>query len=81
MADGHVVRHRSGSYEVHRRDSSHVTQGGETPVGDVWEVTRDGATITSFPASGDDTSSSIQEKVVLWLRANEDRPDAEIGRN
>ncbi|MBA2626435.1 MAG: hypothetical protein H0U85_00320 [Gemmatimonadales bacterium] len=81
MSDRHTIRHQGGTYEVHRRDSAHVTPGAETPGDSVWEVTRDGASITSFPVSDDDTSASVREKVMAWLTANEDRPEQDVGRN
>ena len=48
--------------------------------GPVWQVTRDGAPITSFPAQDSEGAGDVREKVLEWLRANESRPEADVGR-
>lgn len=49
-------------------------------VGPVWQVTRDGAPVTSFPASPGDGPGSVQEKVISWLEGNASRPAMDVGR-
>jgi hypothetical protein len=48
--------------------------------GPVWQVTHQGAPITSFPAQDREGPGEVREKVLEWLRANESRPEADIGR-
>ena len=48
--------------------------------GPVWQVTREGAPVTSFPAHDRDTPGEVREKVLEWLRANQSRPEADVGR-
>lgn len=82
MPDSQTVRHGGVTYEIERHPGGHVTPGAPATGGtEVWELTRGGATVTSFPVSADDTDASIREKVMGWLRANQDRPATDIGRN
>ncbi|HEX2218455.1 MAG TPA: hypothetical protein VHG35_06595 [Gemmatimonadales bacterium] len=48
--------------------------------GPVWQVTLDGAPVTSFPAQEQDRPDGVREKVLDWLRANESRPELDVGR-
>ena len=77
MAERLTVSWRGRSYEVTR------AQGREAAPdhGPVWQVTRDGAPVTSFPAPDGEGSGEVREKVVAWLEANADRPATDVGRN
>jgi hypothetical protein len=63
-------------YEVVRRDGR---ESAPEP-GPVWQVTRAGAPVTSFPAQDREAASEVREKVLEWLRANESRPQLDVGR-
>ncbi len=76
MADGVTVSWRGESYEVERKDG----RAAAPDPGAVWQVTRDGAPITTFPADTEDDHDAVREKVVGWLEANADRPTTDIGR-
>ena len=76
MAGGVTVSWRGDSYEVERKEG----RAAAPEPGAVWQVTRDGAPITSFPADSADSQDAVREKVVAWLEANESRPTTDIGR-
>jgi hypothetical protein len=76
MAERLAVSWQGSEYEVERRDG----QEALPEPGPVWQVMRDGAPITSFPAHDRDRPGEVREKVLQWLRANESRPEADIGR-
>jgi len=76
MADGVTVSWRGRRYEVERKDG---LEAAPEP-GPVWQVTRGGAPVTSFPADPGDGPGSVREKVVAWLEANQSRPATDIGR-
>jgi hypothetical protein len=76
MAERLAVSWRGKEYEVVRRDGR---EAAPEP-GPVWQVTRDGAPVTSFPAQDREGAASVREKVLEWLRANESRPEADVGR-
>jgi len=77
MAEGVTVSWQGESYEVERKDGRAAAPG---PI-PVWEVTREGAPITTFPADPDDGPGEGREKVVAWLEANASRPATDIGRH
>jgi hypothetical protein len=77
MADGVTVSWRGESYEVERKEGA----AASPEPGAVWQVTRDGAPITTFPADPEDDQGAVQEKVLAWLEANADRPTTDIGRH
>jgi hypothetical protein len=76
MADRLAVSWRGQEYEVVRRDGREAMP----EPGPVWQVTRDGAPVTSFPAEEQDRPDAVREKVLDWLRANESRPELDVGR-
>lgn len=76
MADSVAVSWRGREYEVVRRDGKEAMP----EPGPVWQVTHQGAPITSFPAQDREGPGEVREKVLEWLRANESRPEADIGR-
>ena len=76
MAERLAVSWRGEKYEVVRRDE----RDAQPEPGPVWQVTRDGAPITSFAAQHRERPADIREKVLEWLEANESRPEADVGR-
>jgi hypothetical protein len=76
MADGMTVSWRGQTYEVARQ----VGRDAAPDQGPVWQVTRDGAPVTSFPATDTEGSGAVREKVLAWLEANAERPAADVGR-
>jgi hypothetical protein len=75
MAERLAVSWRGEKYEVVRRDERDAIP----EPGPVWQVTRAGAPITSFPAQHRERPSDIRDKVLEWLEANESRPEADVG--
>ena len=76
MADRLSVSWQGNEYEVVRREGREALP----EPGPVWQVTRGGAPVTSFPASDRESSTAVREKVLEWLRANESRPEQDVGR-
>ena len=76
MAERLAVSWQGSEYEVVRRDGAEAMP----EPGPVWQVTRDGAPITSFPAQDLESPAAVREKVIEWLRANQSRPSADVGR-
>ena len=48
--------------------------------GPVWQVRRDGAQVTSFPADPAEGAGAVKDKILGWLEGNESRPAADVGR-
>ena len=76
MAERLAVSWQGSEYEVIRRDG----RAAMPEPGPVWQVTRDGAPVTSFPAQDREGPAEVREKVLEWLRANQTRPAADVGR-
>ncbi len=76
MADRVMVSWRGRDYEAVRKDGREA----RPEPGPVWQVTHEGAPITSFPAGSGDGAGEVRTKVVEWLEANEPRPSADVGR-
>jgi hypothetical protein len=76
MADQVTVSWQGKRYEVVRKDGREA----EPEPGPVWQVTRDGAPITSFPAQASEDAAQVRGKVLEWLEANESRPSLDVGR-
>ena len=76
MAERMAVSWRGQEYEVIRREGREAMP----EPGPVWQVTRGGAPVTSFPAQDPESAGDIREKVVEWLEANESRPELDVGR-
>ena len=76
MADGVTLSWRGERDEIGRRHGAEA----KPDQGAVWQVTRGGAPITSFPAHPGDGPEAVREKVVAWLEANADRPAEDVGR-
>ena len=76
MADGVTLSWRGKTYEVARMNG----EGARPEPGPVWQVTRGGAPVTSFPADPEDGAGAVREKVIAWLEANASRPATDVGR-
>jgi hypothetical protein len=46
----------------------------------VWQVRRDGAPVTTFPADPAEGAGAVKEKILGWLQGNESRPPLDVGR-
>jgi hypothetical protein len=46
----------------------------------VWQVLRDGAPVTSFPADPGEGAGAVKEKILGWLQGKESRPALDVGR-
>jgi hypothetical protein len=77
VADRLSLSHRGRQYEAERKPTAKT---GLDTGGAVWELRRDGAPLTTFPAAVGDSPEAVREKMIEWLRANEDRPQADVGR-
>ena len=75
-----TVTHGGKSYEAEIRPGDEVGAGADPTAAQVWHVTSEGSTVTTFPVSPGEKGDSIREKIVEWLEANEDRPEADVGR-
>ena len=76
MADRVTVSWRGSEYEAVRRSGRDALP----EPGAVWQVTRDGAPVTSFPAEKQDRPEEVREKIIEWLRGNDSRPELDVGR-
>ena len=75
MDDRVAVSWKGKEYEAVRKTGRESPGGGP-----IWQVRRDGALITSFPANAVDSPSEIKEKGMGWLRGNESRPVHDVDR-
>ena len=75
MANQVTVTWQGREYEAVRKSAE---QSGEPAA--VWQVLRDGAVLTSFPADHLDDTADVKEKMVGWLEGNGSRPAADVGR-
>ena len=76
MADGVTLSWRGERYEIARHDGAEA----KPDRGSVWQVTRGGAPITSFPAQPGEGAEAARARAVEWLEANADRPTTDVGR-
>lgn len=76
MADRVTVSWQGKEYDAVRKDGVEAEQSPEP----IWQVTRDGAPITSFAAQRSESPDEVRGKVVEWLEANEARPPQDVGR-
>jgi hypothetical protein len=76
MTDRMTVSWRGRDYEAVRRDGPDA----RPEPGPVWQVTHQGAVVTSFPAREGEPSREVREKIVEWLEANQSRPSLDVGR-
>jgi hypothetical protein len=54
--------------------------GRDAQTDQTWQVLRDGAPVTSFPANPGEGATVVKEKIIGWLEGNETRPIADVGR-
>ena len=76
MTDRVTVSWQEKRYEAVRKDAGEA----QPEPGPVWEVTRDGAPVTSFTAQDGEGPGEVRDKIVEWLEANESRPTLDVGR-
>ncbi len=76
MTERLAVSWQGSEYDVVRRDGREAMP----EPGPVWQVTLDGAPVTTFPAQDLERPDEVREKVLEWLRANESRPELDVGR-
>lgn len=76
MAESLAVTWQGEQYDVERKDG----QAAAPEPGPVWQVLREGAPVTTFPADPNDGPGEVREKVVAWLEANASRPTTDVGR-
>lgn len=58
------------------RDSGQVAAAN----GQMWQVLRDGAPVTSFAAEPGENAVAVKEKIIGWLEGNSARPALDVGR-
>jgi hypothetical protein len=71
-----TVSWQGKQYEAVRKDGREA----EPEPGPVWQVSREGAPVTSFPAQNAEGASDVRAKILEWLEANESRPTLDVGR-
>ena len=76
MADRLTISWQGKEYDAVRKDGAEA----EPEPGPIWQVTRDGAPITSFAAQPRESPDQVRRKVLEWLEANESRPPLDVGR-
>jgi hypothetical protein len=76
MADRVTVSWQGKTYKAVRKHG----RDAEPEPGPVWQVTRDGAPITSFAAQDGESAGQVRKKILEWLEANESRPSMDVGR-
>jgi hypothetical protein len=76
MNDRVTMSWQGKKYEAVRKDGREA----EPEPGPVWQVTRDGAPVTSFAAQDAEDAGDVRDKIVEWLEANESRPSLDVGR-
>jgi hypothetical protein len=77
MAEAVAVTWQGERYDVERK----AGQAAAPDPAPVWQVLRDGALLTTFPANPNDGPGEVREKVIAWLEANASRPATDIGRH
>jgi hypothetical protein len=73
MADRVTVFWQGKEYDA-------VRSGSDAQASPVWQVLRDGAPVTSFPANPGEAAAVVKNKIIGWLEGNEARPVADVGR-
>ncbi len=74
MADRVTVFWQGKEYDAVR------SGGRDAQAAATWQVLRDGAPVTSFPANPDEGATVVKDKIIGWLEGNETRPAADLGR-
>ena len=75
MAERVTVFWQGKEYDAIRSDGRDAAQGGQ-----MWQVRRDGAPVTSFAAEAGEGAGVVKEKIIEWLEGNESRPALDVGR-
>jgi hypothetical protein len=75
MADRVTVFWHGKEYDAVRSDGREAA-----PAGQVWQVLRDGAPVTSFAAEPGEGAVAVKEKILGWLEGNTARPALDVGR-
>ena len=75
MPDRVTVFWKGKEYDAVRGSGQQSSTAGE-----VWQVLRDGAPVTSFAAQPNEPAVSVKEKILGWLEGNSSRPPQDIGR-
>ena len=75
MADRVTVFWEGKEYDAIRSDGREVAQPGP-----MWQVSRDGAPVTSFAAEPGEGAGAVKEKIFAWLEGNRSRPAMDVGR-
>jgi hypothetical protein len=75
MTDRVTVFWQGKEYDAVRSDGREAA-----PAGKVWQVLRDGAPVTSFPADPGEGAVAVKEKIIGWLEGNSARPALDVGR-
>ena len=75
MADRVTVFWQGREYDAVRSDGRQTGQAGQ-----VWQVLRDGAPVTTFAAEPGEGAISVKEKIIGWLEGNSARPALDVGR-
>lgn len=76
-----TVQHGGKKYEAEIKPGDETSGAAESTAEEVWHVTSEGATVTTFPVTPGESDGSIREKVMEWLEANQDRPQSDVGRH
>ncbi len=77
-SDRLTVRHNGSEYDLSRVTG---TEANLAATGMTWQLLHEGAPITSFPADAGETDAAVKEKALEWLKAQDDRPAADVNRN
>jgi hypothetical protein len=75
MADRVTVFWNGKEYDAVRSSGREAAQPGE-----VWQVTRDGAPVTSFAVQPGEGAVAVKDKIIGWLEGNSSRPALDVGR-
>jgi hypothetical protein len=75
MTDRVTVFWQGKEYDAVRGDGHDAAQPGP-----VWQVSRDGAPVTSFAAEPGEGAVAVKDKIIGWLEGNSARPALDVGR-
>jgi hypothetical protein len=75
MADRVTVFWHGKEYDAIRSEGREAD-----PTGQVWQVLRDGAPVTSFAAEPGEGAVAVKQKIIGWLEGNSARPALDVGR-
>ena len=75
MADRVTVFWKGREYDAVKTDGHEAAGPGA-----VWQVSQDGAPVTSFAVQPGEGAVAVKEKIVGWLEGNSSRPALDVGR-